>query len=120
MLKSKVFAASDVHSGSKERLSPGGEPLRLRKQNEHIQDHRVTFFPKDHKYVLDSGCPSTEYTFPCSVSGICATYFEEFDATAVCNRYYEKWAGDSVSPYFAIIESGRAGGLSNEKIKSKI
>ena len=119
MLKSKVFAASDAHSGSKERLSPGDEPLRLRKQNEHIRDHRITFFPQDHKYVLDSGA-CTEYTFPCSVSGICSKYFEEFDATAVCNQYYEKWAGDSLSPYFAIIESGRAGGLSNEEIKYKI
>ena len=95
------------------------EPLRLEKQNEHIRDHRITFFPEEHKYVLDYGA-CTEYTFPYSVSGVCAKYFDEFDATDICNRYYEKWAGDSSSIYFSIIQNGRGAGESDEEIKYKI
>ena len=116
MLVSLVFAGSDVSALRTEEGDLGDQVMRLERQNAHIRDSRITFFPEAHKYVLDLNT-SIEHTFPCSVSCVAALYFQQFDAIAVCSRYFDKWAVDTSSVYFSRIQSGRAAGQSDDDIR---
>ena len=47
-------------------------------------------------------------------------YFSTFDPGEIISRYYERWATDPTKKYFADISDGRANGLDDEAIQTKI
>ena len=89
--------------------------LQLEARHAHPKDARITLRESDHKYFLNA-----RIQFPISVSGVWASYFEQFDAGATVERYFHKWASQPSSRYFQCINELRADGLVDDWIKARI
>ena len=87
--------------------------------NRHIRDRCIDFQEADHRYILHRDT-DMQAVFPISVSGVLARYFREFDAEAVTKRWFDKWADDQCSSYFAVIREYRERGESDEQIAQRI
>ena len=87
--------------------------------NMHIRDRSIDFEEADHRYILHRDT-DMQAEFPISVSGVLARYFREFDAEAVTKRWFDKWADDQCSSYFAVIREYRERGESDEQIAQRI
>ena len=89
--------------------------LRLTSVNAHPRDARISFDEEKHLYFLDN-C----WQFPRSVSAVWSSFFERFDAVAVIERYFDTWAENDESKYYALIKDKRAERTTDADIKRHI
>ena len=97
--------------------TPSHQPrtLRLTAINAHPRDTRVVFEEDSHVYYLDG-----IHKFPRSVSKVWGSFFEEFDAPGIIEKYFVSWSKKTSSKYFGIIQDGRIAGKSDDQIKLDI
>ena len=85
----------------------------------HPRDARIRLDEARHVYVhTDSNGQQQEFSI--SVSGVWARYFAPFNARAIVDTYFDRWASDGGSNYHACIIASRAQRRSDEDIKQDI
>lgn len=75
--------------------------LKLQRENPHIRDRYVKESPnyeEDHIYLIRN-VPHTEKGYK-SVTTFIKQYFEDFDADAIIEKYYDKWQQSQHPEYF--------------------
>ena len=85
----------------------------------HPRDARIRLDEARHVYVhTDSNGQQQEFSI--SVSGVWARYFAPFNARAIVDTYFDRWASDVQSHYHDGIMASRAQSRSDEDIKQDI
>lgn len=70
--------------------------LKLEKLNSHPRDSKIKFDEKPHIYYVNNKA------YEISVTSFVHSFFEEFNAMKIINKFYDIWQSNSSSPYFGL------------------
>ena len=92
-------------------------PVKLHLEALHApqRDARIIFVDDSHKCFFDG-----HIEFPVSVTGLWGRFFDHFDAASTIHKFFEGWATNPSSKYFARIHELRQDGVGDDEIKVRI